>query len=105
VRGVVTCEIVGCGGGRGGFRWTPLRGTVMPLWSCAWRKVQFERFPTNWGLPRAQVRERTCAARGDDACRWDVQWTNPSRGALFWTPSLIGGASAALLAAVHAPPT
>src|SRR5215467_2079685 len=99
-RGGVKLDIVRVGRRRGRFRWTPLPGHDIPLWDCTWRKVQFERFPTNWGLPRAQVRERTCAARGDDACRWDVQWTNPSRGPLFWTPSLIGGAGAAVLAVV-----
>src|SRR5262250_1414917 len=99
-RGFVKLDIVRVGRRRARFRWVPLPGQTIPVWSCAWRKVQFERLPTNWGLPRAHVRERTCAARGDDACRWDVQWKNPSRGPLFWTPSLIGGAGAAVLAVV-----
>ena len=59
-------------------------------------KVQFERFPTNWGLPRARIVESTCAARGADACRWDVRWKNPSRGARFWTPSLAAAGGSAL---------
>ena len=99
-RGFVKLDIVRVGRRRARFRWVPLPGQTIPVWSCTWRKVQFERLPTNWGLPRAQVRERTCAARGDDACRWDVHWKNPSRGPLFWTPSLIGGAGAAVLAVV-----
>jgi len=99
-RGVFKLDIVRVGRRRGRFRWTPLPGHTIPVWSCTWRKVQFERLPTNWGLPRAQIVERTCAARGDDACRWDVHWKNPSRGPLFWTPSLVGGAGAVLLALV-----
>ena len=90
-------EVLGVGRRRARVRWTPLPGGAIPLWNCAWRKVQFERFPTNWGLPRAQVLESTCAARGADACRWDVRWKNPSRGPHFWTPSLAGGSGSALL--------
>src|SRR5499425_2279058 len=96
-RGFVKLDIVRVGRRRARFRWVPLPGQTIPVWSCSSRKVRFERLPTNWGLPRAQVRERTCAARGDDACRWDVHWKNPSRGPLFWTPSLVGGAGTVLL--------
>ena len=96
-RGFFKLDIVRVGRRRARFRWTPQPGQTIPIWNCTWRKVQFERLPTNWGLPRAQVRERTCAARGDDACRWDVHWKNPSRGPLFWTPSLVGGAGTVLL--------
>jgi len=73
-RGFFKLDIVRVGRRRARFRWTPQPGQTIPIWNCTWRKVQFERLPTNWGLPRAQVRERTCAARGDDACRWDVHW-------------------------------
>jgi signal transduction histidine kinase len=85
---------------RARYRWTPLPGQVIPVWSCTWLKVQFERFPTNWGLPRARIVETTCAARGADACRWDVRWRNPSRGARFWAPTLIGGAAAVVFGLV-----
>jgi signal transduction histidine kinase len=83
-------EILEVGRHRARYRWTPESGLRIPLWNCAWRKVQFERFPTNWGLPRARLVESTCAARGDDACRWEVTWQNPSLGPRFWIPSLVG---------------
>src|SRR5262249_11148038 len=83
-------ETLELGRHRARYRWTPEPGLRVPLWNCVWRKVQFERFPTNWGLPRAQLVESTCAARGDDACRWEVTWQNPSLGPRFWIPSLIG---------------
>src|SRR5215468_9213347 len=82
---------------RARFRWTPLPGYHMPLWACTWLKVQVERFPTNWGLPRAVIVESTCAARGDDACRWEVRWTNPTLGARFWVTSLAGAIGSALM--------
>ena len=84
---------------RARYRCSPLPGCRMPVWACAWVKVQIERFPTNWGLPRAEVFESTCAAKGDDACRWEVRWTNPSLGASFWLPSAAGAVLSALLAA------
>jgi two-component system NtrC family sensor kinase len=90
-------DILEVGRRRARYRWTPLPGRAIPVWSCTWLKVQFERFPTNWGLPRARILESTCAARGADACRWDVRWKNPSRGSRFWVPSLAGGAAAVLL--------
>jgi len=79
------------------FQWTPLPGYRMPLWTCTWFKVEIERLPTNWGLPRAQVVEHTCAARGDDACRWDVRWQNPGLGAPFWVVTLAGLTGSALM--------
>ena len=96
-RGFFQQDIRRVGRRRARFRWTPLPGHTIPVWNCTWRKVQFERFPTNWGLPRAQIIESTCAARGADACRWDVRWKNPSRGARFWTPTLVGAGASALL--------
>src|SRR5690349_24497476 len=80
------------------FQWTPLPGYRMPLWTCTWFKVQIERLPTNWGLPRARVAESTCAARGDDACRWDVRWQNPTLGVGFWLVARAGLAGSALMA-------
>ena len=96
-RGFSQLDILELGRRRARYRWSPLPGRAIPVWSCTWLKVQFERFPTNWGLPRARILESTCAARGADACRWDVRWKNPSRGARFWAPSLVGGAATALL--------
>jgi signal transduction histidine kinase len=99
-RGFYQVDILEVGRRRARFRWTPLPGQTIPLWNCTWRKVQFERFPTNWGLPRARIIESTCAARGADACRWDVRWSNPSRGLRFWAPTLAGGGASALLGLV-----
>src|SRR5262249_7856985 len=99
-RGFVKLDIVRVGRRRARFRWVPLPGPTIPVWSCTGRRVRCAALPTNGGLPRPGVRERTGAARGAAACRWDVQWKNPSRGPLFWTPSLIGGAGAAVLAVV-----
>jgi signal transduction histidine kinase len=93
-------EILDIGRRRARYRWTPVPGQRMPLWTCTWLKVQFERFPTNWGLPRAAILESTCAARGDDACRWEVAWRNPSLGVRFWAPSLAGAGGSLLLGAL-----
>ena len=90
-------DVLDVGRRRARYRWTPLPGYHMPLWNCTWLKAQVERFPTNWGLPRARIVESTCAARGDDACRWDVDWKNPSLGVHFWLPSLVGAAGSTLL--------
>ena len=91
-------DVLGVGHHRARYRWTPLPGYRMPVWACTWLKVQIERFPTNWGLPRAAVVEGTCAARGDDACRWEVRWKNPALGASFWMPALAGAIGSGLLA-------
>jgi signal transduction histidine kinase len=91
-------ETLEVGRRRARYRCTPAPGLRIPLWSCTARKVQFERYPTNWGLPRARIVETTCAARGDDACRWEVTWKNPSLGVRFWAPALAGAAGSAALA-------
>jgi signal transduction histidine kinase len=80
---------------RAHFRLEVEPGSFMPRWLCTWMKVTIERYPTNWGLPRAIVNESQCAARGADACVWDVRWRNPSLGSHFWTGALTGGAGAA----------
>jgi signal transduction histidine kinase len=90
-------EILGVGRRRARFRWTPLPGYAIPLWVCTWRKVQFERFPTNWGLPRARLVESQCAARGADACIWELNWKNPPLGARFWGPTAAGATAAAVM--------
>ncbi|HKA61375.1 MAG TPA: ATP-binding protein [Methylomirabilota bacterium] len=98
-RGLHRLDILEVGRHRALYRWTPLPGQTITVWSCTWVKVQCERFPTNWGLPRAEIVESTCAAKGGDACRWDIRWENPSRGARFWAPSLAGATISALLGA------
>jgi hypothetical protein len=71
----------------------------MPRWFCIWENVLLERYPTNWGLPRASVVERQCAARGADSCVIDVRWKNPPLGRRFWVPVLAGAGAAALMTA------
>ena len=66
----------------------------MPRWFCVWENVLLERYPTNWGLPRASVVERQCAARGADSCVIDVRWRNPPLGRRFWAPALVGAGAA-----------
>jgi signal transduction histidine kinase len=72
------------------LRVTPAPGFDMPRWFCIQRHVGLERYPTNWGLPRARIIERACAAKGDPACVWDVRWRNPPRGRRFWAPAIAG---------------
>jgi signal transduction histidine kinase len=93
-------DVLEVGRRRARYRWAPLPGYRMPLWTCILLKVQLERYPTNWGLPRARVIESACAARGDEACRWDVSWKNPSLGTHFWLPSLAGAAGSIGLGAL-----
>jgi signal transduction histidine kinase len=42
--------------------------------SCALRRGMLEAVPTLYGLLPAVVHESSCVARGDDACRYRVQW-------------------------------
>ena len=84
------------------FRFTPHSGHALPRWYCVAEIVKMERYPTNWGLPRAVVTQRECAARGDAACVIEVQWKNPPLGRRFWGPTLAGGAVSAALGAVVA---
>ncbi|MGH6693326.1 MAG: hypothetical protein ACREF4_21870, partial [Gammaproteobacteria bacterium] len=93
-----TFEILEVGRTRALFRSTPLPGFQAPRWACWMRSITFERFPTNWALPRAVVVEHTCAARGDEACLIDVRWRNPSLGRRFWIATATGGMAAVLLA-------
>jgi signal transduction histidine kinase len=74
------------------FRGTPRPGFTTPRWLCVQRATIFGRFPMNWGLPRAEVVERRCAARGDDCCLYEVRWKNPGLGRHFWLTVAAGGA-------------
>src|SRR6266849_2042 len=71
-------EVVDFGRRQATIRVTPHPGYAMPRWVCTWLRVVFERFPTNWGLPRARLVEHACAACGDAACVWKLSWRNPS---------------------------
>jgi len=91
-----TVKLLDLGRGRATLSWTPAPGYVVPLWICACNKVALERFPTNWGLPRARLIESRCAAKGAHACLWDVRWKNPSLGPRFWWATAAGAAVAAI---------
>jgi two-component system NtrC family sensor kinase len=93
----MTFDLVEMHRSRAMLRLTPEPGCYIPKWACAHYKVGFERYPTNWGLPRAVIHESQCAARGSDSCLWDLRWKNPPIGARFWGMTLAGaGASAAV---------
>ncbi len=87
---------------RGVLRLVPLPGASIPRWLCVHERVTLERFPTNWGLPRATITERECAARGGAACVYDIRWRNAGPGLPFWVPSGAGAGMTAL-ALVSAP--
>lgn len=62
---------------------------------CATRRVALTNLPTFFGLPHAHLQERKCIARGDEACEYDISWTERRR----WFPTALGatiGAAAAL---------
>ena len=84
------------------YRVTPRPGRRMRRWACVHLQVVWERFPTNWGLPRARVRERQCAAMGDEACVVEVRWKNPSMGHPFWLAIGAGAAVAGGMLALAA---
>jgi len=94
-----TEELLSIGRRRAVLRLTPHPGVRMPRWACTWIRVCHERYPTNWKLPRARIVERSCAARGDAACVWEVRWKNPPLGARFWGATAGGAVAAAGLAA------
>src|SRR2546428_9546317 len=87
-----TLEVLSVGRRRARFRWTPHPGCRIPTWACPWLKVSLERFPTNWGLPRARIVEPQCAAKGADSCVYEVAWKNPPLGRRFWIPVIAGAA-------------
>ncbi len=62
---------------------------------CALRVGQLEAIPGLFGLLPAQVSPSSCLAKGDDACRYSVDWQRGSHAGLA-----IGGASGALIALV-----
>jgi len=88
------------------FRRAPVPGHSIPRWYCLLEATQLERYPTNWGLPRAVVTETQCAARGAQTCLVEVHWKNPPLGRRFWVPTLVGAvvSSALFLALVTTQP-
>ena len=72
---------------------TPVAGYGTPRWLCSHLRTMVERFPTNWGLPRAVVTESQCAATGAPSCVWHLRWKNPPIGARVWGPVVVGAAT------------
>jgi signal transduction histidine kinase len=64
---------------------------------CLGRQAQAESLPGLWGLPPAQIRERSCIARGDPCCEYEVRTFQP-RGLLKPLVGGVLGAGAALAA-------
>ena len=93
----VRLDVVEIGRTRALFRRTPLPGYTMPRWACTWMKVTWERYPTNWQLPRARITETQCAAAGAPACVLEVRWRNPSLGPWFWIPTAAGVVGSGIL--------
>ncbi len=91
-------EVVEMGRARALIRVTPVAGCHAPRWLCSHARTMIERFPTNWGLPRAVVTESQCAATGAPACVWHLRWKNPPIGARVWRPVVAGALGAGVLA-------
>ncbi len=90
-------EVVEVGRARARFRSTPRPGFATRRWLCVDRQTLFERIPTNWGLPRAEVVERTCAAKGDDCCLFEVRWRNLGLGRELWLGVAVGSLAAIVI--------
>jgi signal transduction histidine kinase len=96
-----TLAIEELGRRRAVIRITPQPGFRAPRWACIITQVMWERWPMNWGLPRARVVEHQCAADGAKACVFEARWRNPSLGRAFWLATAVGAAaSAGLLGAL-----
>jgi signal transduction histidine kinase len=93
-----TCELLAMHRSRATVRLTPRAGFHTPRWFCAHVRTMLERFPTNWGLPRATLIESQCAATGAAACVWHLRWRNPPIGARVWGPLAAGAAVAGAFA-------
>src|SRR5258705_2447778 len=87
-----TCEMLAMHRARAIVRLTPVAGSRTPRWLCSHTRALLERFPTNWGLPRATLTESQCAATGASACVWHLRWRNPPVGARVWGPFAAGAA-------------
>ncbi len=61
---------------------------------CAIRVGMLEAIPGLYGLLPARVTDTACLAKGDDACRYAVDWQGASRAALVF-----GGTAGAMFAA------
>lgn len=74
-------------------RWAGASDPVATL-HCALRVGQLEAIPGLYGLLPARVTSTACAADGDEACRYAIDWQRPNRS------GLLAGGAVGLLAAV-----
>jgi two-component system NtrC family sensor kinase len=93
-------EVVRLDRSRARYRFHPPPGLRLPRWACTYQRGILERYPANWGLPRARVVETACAARGDPACELEVRWKNTPLGGRFWGPVAAGAGGGLLLGGV-----
>lgn len=67
-----------------------LDGFLQTINNCRNIQGHFAATPVFFGLPRAKIKERQCAARGADSCIYEITWVNrPAR--LFGMLGLAGG--------------
>ncbi len=59
---------------------------------CLVRQAELRSLPRLWGLPEAELEEKTCIARGDLTCSYSVQWSKP-RSVLVPLGAAVGAAS------------
>ncbi|RMG17342.1 MAG: sensor histidine kinase [Deltaproteobacteria bacterium] len=56
-------------------------------WMCLSRQANAIYLPTIWGMPKAEIREHACIARGDPCCDYEVHVFASAR----WLPAVFGG--------------
>jgi signal transduction histidine kinase len=76
------------------FRYTSARPETRLI--CLSRQASIETMPTLWGLPSAQVEERSCIGWGDEACEYFVRWHAQVRRGFVVGGAALGVAVAAL---------
>ncbi len=46
---------------------------------CLIRQAELRSLPRLWGLPEAELVEKSCMAKGDPTCSYEVRWSPPKR--------------------------
>ena len=71
---ITTMEAHDCGPGRAVVRSWPREGFTRHPLLCDWAKGLLSQPTMLFGLPRARVVERGCAAEGADCCTYEISW-------------------------------
>lgn len=58
---------------------------------CLARQSELVGIPSIWGMPEATLQHSTCIARGDEECRYVLEWSAPTRRRMAMGP-LLGAA-------------